>query len=238
MIEVYKGRYPAERNIGIYALYVMFFPQLVAGPIERPQQLLPQLHALGDFDESRIVDGLRIMLWGFFKKVVVADTIGSIVDPIYKNLHTASGASLALAMVAFAFQLYADFSGYSDIARGSAKVFGVELDQQLPSSLLLPLDRRFLAALAYLALELVPGLFLPAARTFLGAHFQNRPLFRPHFHFPHYRPLARRIMDIGLLRRPLWIYMAIGQLTRSLRMKMAASIGLPNHPRLDAFLET
>ena len=127
VIEVYKKRYPAERHLGIYALYVMFFPQLVAGPIERPQQLLPQLHSLGDFNEARITDGLRIMLWGFFKKVVVADTLGSVVDSIYGNLHTVSGASLALVMVAFALQLYGDFSGYSDIARGTAKVFGVDL---------------------------------------------------------------------------------------------------------------
>jgi alginate O-acetyltransferase complex protein AlgI len=127
VIEVYKGRYKAERHLGIYALYVMFFPQLVAGPIERPQQLLPQLHAEHHFNEKPIIEGLEIMLWGFFKKVVIADTIGVVVDTIYGNLHASSGPILAIAAVAFAIQLYADFSGYSDIARGSAKIFGITL---------------------------------------------------------------------------------------------------------------
>ncbi|HUC01315.1 MAG TPA: MBOAT family O-acyltransferase [Candidatus Paceibacterota bacterium] len=127
VLEVYYKRYPAERHIGIYALYVMFFPQLVAGPIERPQQLLPQLHAEHEFNEGFASQGLRIMIWGFFKKVVVADSIGVIVDQIYGNLHGETGVALAVAAVAFAIQLYADFSGYSDIARGSAKVFGIDL---------------------------------------------------------------------------------------------------------------
>src|SRR5581483_8336095 len=110
VIEVYRGRYPAERHLGIYALYVMFFPQLVAGPIELPQELLPQLHAHHAFDEGTVSEGLAIMLWGFFKKVVVADTIGTVVDAVYGNLHAAAGPALAAGAVAFAVQLYADFS--------------------------------------------------------------------------------------------------------------------------------
>lgn len=127
VIEVYRGRQPAERHLGIYALYVMFYPQLVAGPIERPQNLLPQFHQPQVFDEARVVAGLQLMTWGLFKKVVVADRLAPMVDQIYD--HPASHSTLALAMgtLLFAFQIYGDFSGYSDIARGSASVMGIQL---------------------------------------------------------------------------------------------------------------
>src|SRR3989338_6639594 len=125
VIEVYYGHFPAERHYGIYALYVMFFPQLVAGPIERPQQLLPQLKTLGAITASNVRAGIEIMGWGFFKKILVADTMGVFVDSIYGNLHSASGPALFAATLGFAVQLYGDFSGYSDIAVGSARVMGV-----------------------------------------------------------------------------------------------------------------
>src|ERR1700690_301460 len=90
VIEVYRGKYPAERHLGVYALYVMFFPQLVAGPIERPAQLLPQLHAVHAFDYDGVVAGLRIMLWGFFKKIVNANRLALLVDFVYAHLEGAS----------------------------------------------------------------------------------------------------------------------------------------------------
>lgn len=126
-IEVYRGRYPAERDFGTFALYVMFYPQLVAGPIERPQHLLPQLHASHDFDYRRVTDGLRRMLWGFFKKVVVADRLAVLVDAVYKAPARHGAPALLLASYFFAFQIYCDFSGYSDIAIGTAQVMGIRL---------------------------------------------------------------------------------------------------------------
>jgi alginate O-acetyltransferase complex protein AlgI len=127
VIEVYKGHQKAERNFGIYALYVMFYPQLVAGPIERPQHLLPQFYQQHAFDYGRATDGLKLMLWGFFKKVVIADRLAALVNPIYAHPAGAPGITLLLATCFFAFQIYCDFSGYSDIAIGAARVMGFRL---------------------------------------------------------------------------------------------------------------
>lgn len=126
-IEVYRGGQRAERSFLVYALYVMFFPQLVAGPIERPQNIIHQLTVLHRFDASRAAHGLRLMLWGFFKKVVIADRLAILVNTVYGAPSHFSGPILAFATVAFAVQIYADFSGYSDIALGSAEVLGVKL---------------------------------------------------------------------------------------------------------------
>lgn len=127
-IEVYRGRQKAERNFGIYALYVMFYPQLVAGPIERPQNVLPQFHNKHSFNYDDLAAGLRQMLWGYFKKVVVADRLAIYVNSVY-NHHPDrySGITLLMATVFFSFQIYCDFSGYSDIALGIARVMGYKL---------------------------------------------------------------------------------------------------------------
>lgn len=126
-IEVYRGKQKAERHLGIYALYVMFYPQLVAGPIERPQNLLHQFHEEHSFDTDRVTAGLKRMAWGFFKKVVVADHLAIFVNYVYANPHAFNGPTLLLTSMFFAFQLYCDFSGYCDIALGSAKVMGINL---------------------------------------------------------------------------------------------------------------
>jgi alginate O-acetyltransferase complex protein AlgI len=128
VIEVYKRRYPAERDYFVYALYVMFFPQLVAGPIERPAHLLPQLKIEHRFDATRVRRGLERMLWGFFKKLVIADNIAPIVSYVYGGTPT-DGPLILVIAVLFAFQLYCDFSGYSDIAIGGALVLGMELTE-------------------------------------------------------------------------------------------------------------
>jgi len=126
-IEVYKGNQEPERHFGIYSLYVMFYPQLVAGPIERPQNILHQFHEKKEFDYGRVQAGLRLMLLGFFKKVVIADRLAVYVDSVYGDVAHANSISVALAIVFFAFQIYFDFSGYSDIALGSARVMGYDL---------------------------------------------------------------------------------------------------------------
>jgi len=128
-IEVYKGRQKAEKNFGIYALYVMFYPQLVAGPIERPQNMLPQFYVKHQFNINRTIEGLKIMLWGFFKKVVIADTLAVYVNSVYGASDSHTGITLALATIFFAFQIYCDFSGYSDIAIGAAHIMGFKLMQ-------------------------------------------------------------------------------------------------------------
>lgn len=127
VIEVYRGRQKAERHFGIYSLYVMYFPQLVAGPIERPQNLLHQFHERKTFDLARAQSGLSLALWGLFKKVVVADSLAIYTEAIYSHSEHHTGATLLVATYCFAFQIYCDFSGYSDIARGVSRVYGIEL---------------------------------------------------------------------------------------------------------------
>lgn len=126
-IEVYRGRYPAERHLGLFALYVLFYPQLVAGPIERPQHLLPQFRVTQRFDADRTFDGLRLMLWGLFKKMVIADRMALIVDLIFKTPSDFGGGWVIVATWLFAIQIYCDFSGYSDVAIGAARVLGIHL---------------------------------------------------------------------------------------------------------------
>ncbi len=126
-IEVYRGNQKAERHFGIYALYVMFFPQLVTGPIERPQNLLHQFREKHHFDNNRVFEGLKLMIWGLFKKLVIADRLGIYVNGAYNYVDQQDGMTLLLATIFFSFQVYCDFSGYSDIAIGTAKVLGFDL---------------------------------------------------------------------------------------------------------------
>ncbi|MBN2001145.1 MBOAT family protein [candidate division KSB1 bacterium] len=126
-IDVYRGQQHPEKHLGIFAVYVAYFPQLVAGPIERSQNLLPQIRAQHHFDYDRAASGVRLMLWGFFKKVVIADRLAVYVDMVYSNPSAFSGLPLIMATYFFAFQIYCDFSGYSDIAIGSARIMGVDL---------------------------------------------------------------------------------------------------------------
>jgi D-alanyl-lipoteichoic acid acyltransferase DltB (MBOAT superfamily) len=126
-IEVYRGNQKAERNFGIYSLYVMFYPQLVAGPIERPQNLIHQFYEKHVWDSARVKSGLLQMMQGFFKKVVIADRLAMVVDPAYANLSNQSSLNLVIASIFYSFQIYCDFSGYSDIAIGASKVMGFKL---------------------------------------------------------------------------------------------------------------
>lgn len=129
IIDLYRGKIPVERSFVKFALFVSFFPLLVAGPIERANHLLPQLERRNHFDVARLSSGLKLMLWGFFKKVVIADRLAEYVNQIYGHPADFSGTTLALATYCFAFQIYCDFSGYSDIAIGSARVLGFDLMQ-------------------------------------------------------------------------------------------------------------
>ena len=132
-IEVYRGKQKAEYHFGIYALYVMFYPQLVAGPIERPQNVLHQFREKYDFDYQRVTDGLKLMAWGLFKKVVIADKFALLTNQIYDNPQNYDGIALIIATIFFSFQIYCDFSGYSDMALGSAQVMGFKLMKNFDS---------------------------------------------------------------------------------------------------------
>lgn len=127
VIDIYKDRIKAERNFVDYAVFVSFFPLLVAGPIERATHLLPQIKKQRTFDYAKAVDGLRQILWGLFKKIVIADNCAEYANQIFNNSADQSGSTLVLGAIFFTFQIYGDFSGYSDIALGTARLFGIEL---------------------------------------------------------------------------------------------------------------
>lgn len=127
VIDIYKDRIKPERNFVNYSVFVCFFPLLVAGPIERATHLLPQITRKREFDYSTAVDGLRQILWGMFKKIVIADNCATYVNQVFNSYQTHTGSTLMLAAIFFAFQIYCDFSGYSDIALGTARIFGLEL---------------------------------------------------------------------------------------------------------------
>ena len=126
-IDVYRGKRKAEHHLGYFALYVTYFPQLVAGPIERSDRLLPQLRERHKFSYENTMAALLRICWGFFKKVVIADRVAALVNTIYGDLHSYTGVYLIAATVGFAIQIYCDFSAYSDIAIGSAKIMGIDL---------------------------------------------------------------------------------------------------------------
>jgi len=126
-IDVYRGARLPERHFGIFAVYVSYFPQLVAGPIERSTTLLPQFHDRHEFDVNRAASGLRRILWGMFQKVVVADRLAIYVDSVYNNQAPHGGLTLIVATFFFVFQVYCDFAGYSNIAIGAARIMGFDL---------------------------------------------------------------------------------------------------------------
>ena len=126
-IDVYRGKIEPTKDIIAFFAFISFFPQLVAGPIERATNLLPQFLKKREFNYDTAVDGMRQILWGLFKKIVVADNCAVYVDNVFSSYQTQSGSTLLLAAIFFTFQIYGDFSGYSDIAIGTAKLFGIRL---------------------------------------------------------------------------------------------------------------
>ncbi len=127
VIDLYKNRIKPERNFIDYSVFVSFFPLLVAGPIERATHLLPQIQSKRTFDYSKAANGMRQILWGLFKKIVIADNCAEFANTIFNHSIDYSGSTLVLGALFFTFQIYCDFSGYSDIALGTARLFGIEL---------------------------------------------------------------------------------------------------------------
>lgn len=133
IIDVYRGEMKAEHNLLRYALFISFFPQLVAGPIERSKNLMHQIYEIHSFNPQKVRDGLLLMIWGFFEKLVLADRIAILVTAVYEDYNAYTGAQIAVATILFAFQIYCDFAGYSDIAIGAARVMGFELMKNFKS---------------------------------------------------------------------------------------------------------
>lgn len=127
VVDVYRQQIPPEKNVVTFAAFVSFFPNVISGPIERAGHLIPQLEAPVRFDDARVVDGLRLILWGAFKKIVIADHLALYVNQVYDSAPAYQGLTLITATLFLAFQIYADFSGYTDMARGIARILGVNL---------------------------------------------------------------------------------------------------------------
>ena len=127
VFDIYRGKQKPISDFVNYSVFVSFFPLLIAGPIERANHLLPQIQAKRLFNYSQTIEGCRLILWGFFKKIVIADSLASVVNEIFNNYHSHNAVTLIIGAIAFSFQIYGDFSGYSDIALGTAKLFGFEL---------------------------------------------------------------------------------------------------------------
>lgn len=235
-IEVYRGHQKAERHFGYLALYVMYYPQLVAGPIERPQHILHQLHEEHRFEYQRVADGLKRMAWGMFKKVVIADRMVLFVNPVYSDPTSHNGPALVLATLAFAIQIYCDFSGYSDIALGSAQVMGVRLMKNF--------DHPY---------------FARSISEFWGRwHISLSTWFRDYLYIPLggnrvSKPRWMFNLFVTFLISGLWhganwtyivwgalhgTYFILSALTESLRARLASLLGLGGWPRLRAALST
>ena len=233
-IEVYRGHEKAERHFGIYALYVMFYPQLVAGPIERPQNVLHQFREKHYFDYARVADGLKLMAWGLFKKVVIADRFAVAVNQVYNNPEGYEGVPVILATVFFAIQIYCDFSGYSDIAIGSAQVMGYRLMENF---------RR-------------PYYSKSIAEFWKRWHISLSTWFRDYLYIPlggnrvvkwrWYYNLFITFMISGIWHGASWnfviwgalhgIFLVIGAITHPARQKAAAAVGLTRLPGFHKFL--
>jgi D-alanyl-lipoteichoic acid acyltransferase DltB (MBOAT superfamily) len=235
VIEVYRDRQKAEHHFGIYALYVMFYPQLVAGPIERPQNLLHQFYEKHKFQYAQTVHGLRLMLWGLFKKVVIADNAAIFVNLVYAHPQNFTGIPLILATVFFAFQIYCDFSGYSDIAIGAAEVMGFRLSKNFNrpyfSKSISEFWKRWHISLSSWFRDYV---YIP-----LGGNRVSPPKI--------YFNLLVTFLLSGLWHGANWTYVVWGALngcylvaeiiTKDLRRRAAHFIGLDRFPKLNAFIK-
>jgi alginate O-acetyltransferase complex protein AlgI len=222
-IEVYRGRVPAEHNIFRYALYVMFYPQLVAGPIERPQNVIYQFYEEHTLNIPRMISGLRLMLWGLFKKVVIADRLAVFVDLVYDNPQGYSGFPIIIATFFFGIQIFCDFSGYTDIGLGAARIMGFDLMKNFER----------------------PYFSKSIAEFWRRWHISLSSWFRDYVYIPlggNRVSNARRYFNLffvfmlsGLWHGASWnfviwgslhgIYLVVGQLTQTIQNKIIAFVG-------------
>lgn len=235
-IEVYRGNQKAERHFGIYALYVMFYPQLVAGPIERPQNVLHQFHERKQFNWENVFTGLKLILWGLFKKIVIADRLALTSNEVFNNVtrYNGYGPAYFIAIIFFTFQIYCDFSGYSDIALGSARVMGYNLMENFKR----------------------PYLSKTIAEFWTRWHISLSTWFRDYLYIPlggnrvtisrNYINLSIVFLVSGLWHGAAWtfviwgalhaIYLVIGRITAKSRNNLMDAIGISKHPFLSRAL--
>lgn len=236
VIEVYRGKQKAERHFGIYSLYVMFYPQLVAGPIERPQNLLHQFWEPKQFNYDDVTAGLRLMAAGLFRKIVIADNLAQLVNHVYAKPGDQSPAALLVATVFFAFQIYCDFSGYSAMAIGAARVMGFRLmsnfERPYLSQTISEFWTRWHISLSTWFKDYV---YIPLGGSRVGK-------------FRHWSNLMIVFLISGIWHGSNWTYIIWGglhgsflileQWTKGLRADLGRITGLANKPRVSAVLNT
>jgi alginate O-acetyltransferase complex protein AlgI len=230
VVEVYRGNQKAEHNFLVYATYVMFFPQLVAGPIERPQNLLHQFREWHELNYANVTGGLKRMAWGFYKKLVVADRLALYVNDVYSAPQNYNGLQLTLATFFFAYQIYCDFSGYSDIAIGAAQVLGFRLMENFRT----------------------PYYSLSVAEFWKRWHISLSTWFRDYVYISmggsrvskgrHIANLLITFAVSGLWHGASWtyvwwgllngVYLVTGSLTQRWRNRVFSAVGLPEQARV------
>jgi alginate O-acetyltransferase complex protein AlgI len=234
-MDVYRRTRPPERNLVAYALYVSFFPQLVAGPIERSTTLLPQLLHSFPFEYRRVVSGLQLMAWGFFKKLVIADRLGVYVDQVYGAPHEVGGLQLTVATVFFAYQIYCDFSGYSDIAIGASKVLGYDLMENFRqpyfAATVQGFWRRWHISLSTWFRDY---LYIPLGGNRVPVLRQNFNLFVVFLLSGLWHGANWTFVAWGALHG---FYLVFGNATREWRLGLARSVGLTSVPALRRVLQ-
>lgn len=236
VVDVYRRKTEAERSLGLYALFIAFFPPLVAGPIERAESLLTQFRTEKHFDPERAVSGLKLALWGLFKKVCIADLLATVVATTYRAPEQHSGPILLLATIFFSFQIYCDFSGYSDIAIGIAKILGFDLTVNFRQ----------------------PYLSTSVGEFWRRWHISLSTWFRDYLYLPLGGNRVRLLtwvrntlivfMVSGLWHGASWnfviwgglhgLYLIFGRLTQPLRSTIAEQLGLTRRPSLLKVLQT
>ena len=231
--DVYRGRIRAVNHYGKFSLFISFFPQLVAGPIERSENLLPQFYRRQRFSVAQTAEGLRIMLWGFFKKVVLADRLSMAVDAVYTSCQSYTGLALALATVLFAIQIYCDFSGYSDIAVGSARILGFRLMENFKRPFFAPSVREYWRRW-HISLS---GWFMDYVYIPLGGNRRGKLI--------QYRNLFLTFLVSGLWHGANWtyvlwgavhgLYVVVGTITSPLRKKLRSFFGQGKNPVSNLF---
>lgn len=235
IIDVYRGNIKAEHHFGIFSLYVSFFPQIASGPITRADKLIPQFYENHRFDYKRVTDGLKIMAWGFFKKVVIADRIAILVNTVYNNPYSYYGFPLILATIAFTIQIYCDFSGYSDIAIGCAKVMGFDLMKNFEapyfSKSISEFWRRWHISLSSWLRDYV-YISLGGSRTSKIKWYRN--LLLTFFVSGLWHGANWTYVVWGLLHG---IYQVISKLTYKIRNRFVSTIGLDKKPKLYGLIQ-
>lgn len=248
VFDVYNGIQKAENNLVIYSLYITFFPELPSGPIDRSHYLIRQLYETHDFNYDIITSGLKLMAWGFFKKLVIADRLAIVVNQIFSNLPNYSGFPLIIAVVFFTFQIYCDFSGYTDIAIGSGMILGFRLmknfDKPYLSGSISEFWRKWHISLSS---WLRDYLYLPIAYSI------SRKVRKPAFFgiknesISYACAVLFTMLLAGLWHGAAWtfitwgllmaVYMIFSIFTKKLRNKIARTAGLNKFSQIHSFLK-